>query len=222
MLSEPASAITDLLLGLVALGLALRVRGVPGVHPHWMRTFAWTSAAALAGAVHHGFVTSSEDWTEPSWAVVTGLVVVAISYLLAASVQEVLGPGHARAFWILRSGSLVAYAIAAATGNAGIGAIVACEGVTMAAVLALWAIALRRGLPLAGPVGLAILACMAAGAVRAAPQDFWPVLDTDSMYHLAQIPGLVLLARACSARRGLAPAPAEGSPTTPYNHPSRT
>jgi hypothetical protein len=224
MLSEPASAITDLLLGLTALALCFWVRGKPGIHSHWPRTFAWTAAAALAGAVHHGFVTSSESWKDPSWAVVTGLVVIAISYLLAASVQEVLGPGHARTFWFLRSGSLVAYAIVAATGNAGIGAIVACEGVTMVAVLALWAVALRRGHPLALPVGVALVACMVAGGVRSIPNDVWPVLDTDSFYHLAQIPGLVLLALAVlSPRRWAAGAALAGAPAkAAYNPSTRT
>lgn len=198
MLSEPASSLTDLLLAGVAAWLALGLRRQADLTPYWWRTFAWTAAAALAGSIHHGFVTSSDRWEGPSWAIVTFLVVVAISYLLAASVEEVLGPGHATAFWILRSASLVAYVLVAVTIGASIGAILLCEGITMLAVLTLWWIALRRGQPRARAVAVAIVASMAAAAIRAAPPDLVEPtgLDPTSLYHLAQIPGLVLLALA--------------------------
>lgn len=201
MLSEPASSLTDLALGLVALGLTLQLRRVPAVHPHWVRAFAWTAAAALAGAVHHGVVTWSDTWADPSWALISGVVVVAISYILAATVIEVLGQGHARTFWVLRSGSLVAYAVVAFTGNAGIEAILLCEGVTMIAVLALWGIALRRGHPKAKAVTLALVASMAAAAVRALPSDVEPLpgFEPTALYHVAQIPGLILLSWAVSS-----------------------
>ena len=170
--------------------------------PHWWRTLAWTAGAALAGSVYHGFVTSSDRWVDPGWAGVTFLVVVAISYLLAATVDEVLGPGHARAFWLLRSASIVAYVVVAITIGASIGAILLCEGVTMLAVLALWTIGLRRGHPRAKRVMVALVASMVAAVIRAAPADLVAPtgLDPTSLYHLAQIPGLVLLARAAAVR----------------------
>lgn len=198
VLSEPASSLTDLLLAGVAAWLALDLRRRDDLSPYWWRTFAWTAAAALAGSIHHGFVTRSDRWDGASWAIVTFLVVVAISYLLAASVEEVLGPGHATAFWILRSASLVAYVAVAVTVGASIGAILLCEGITMIAVLVLWWIGLRRGHPRARAVAVAIVASMAAAAIRAAPPGLVEPtgLDPTSLYHLAQIPGLVLLAVA--------------------------
>ena len=207
VLSEPASSLTDLLLAGVATCLMVGLRRRADLTPHWWRAFAWTAAAALAGAIHHGFVTSSARWDGASWAAVTFLVVVAISYLLAASVDEVLGPGHATAFWVLRSASLVAYVAVAVTIGASIGAILLCEGVTMAAVLGLWWIGLRRGHPRARAVAIAIVASMVAAALRAAPPDLVEPtgLDPTSLYHLAQIPGLVLLARAVGLR-GVRPA----------------
>lgn len=205
MLSEPASSLTDLLLAIVAAWLAVRLHRRADLTAHWWRTFAWTASAAFAGAIHHGFVTSSDRWTDPSWAIVTFLVVIAISYLLAASVDEVLGAGHARAFWVLRSASLVAYVVVALTIGASIGAILLCEGVTMAAVLALWGIAGRRGHPRARAVAVAIVASMVAASIRAAPPDSvdWTGLDPTSLYHLAQIPGLVMLAWAATGARGV-------------------
>jgi hypothetical protein len=194
VLSEPAASLTDLALGLVALGFALRLRGTAAGRRHWTAAFGWTAAAALAGAVHHGVVTFSEEWRDPSWAFVSGLVVIAISYILAATVLEVLGPGHARTFWILRSGSLVAYAIVALMGHAGIQAILLCEGVTMAAVLSLWGLALHEGHPRARAVIIAIAASMGAAILRAIPWGDLPLgLDGNAVYHLAQIPGVILL-----------------------------
>jgi hypothetical protein len=194
-LSEPASSLTDLVLGLVLVGLAVRLHGMPGVHRHWRATFWWAGAAALAGAVHHGVVTYSDRWSDPSWAVVSSMVVIAVSYLLAATVEEVLGPGRGRVFWVLRSAGLVAYAALALSGRAGIGAILLCEGVTMIAVLALWGRAVYERHPLGIPVLFALGASAAAAGLRAAPEDVTALvgLDPTSLYHLAQIPGMVLL-----------------------------
>jgi len=132
---------------------------------------------------------------EVSWAVISVLVVVAVSYLLAGTVVEVLGPGRVRAFWLLRSIGVVAYLVTAAAGHAGIAAILACESLTMASVLVLWSWAAYRGHALAPAMLLAITASGAAAAVKlVSPEVLAPVgLDPTSLYHLAQIAGLVLL-----------------------------
>jgi len=170
-----------------------------------MRAFAWTAVAALAGAVHHGLVTFSDTWADPSWALISGFVVVAISYILAASVVEVLGQGHARTFWLLRSVSLVAYAGVAVSGHAGIAAILLCEGITMLAVLALWGVAVHRRHPKAASVVVALLASMLAAVVRGMPPDrvLLPGFDPTALYHVAQIPGLILLSWAVSSPHAL-------------------
>ncbi|WP_217913957.1 DUF6962 family protein [Miltoncostaea marina] len=213
MLCEPAESITDLVLGLAAVALAVLLPPKPARSPHWRRVFLWTGAAALAGAAHHGWVTCSERWAGPSWAVISVMVVVAVSYLLAATVDEVLGPGRGRVFWVLRSAGLVAYAALAVAGRAGVESILICEGLTMLAVLGLWAYAARRRLPLAWPVIAALLASGAAAGARAAPDDVTDLsgLDPVSLYHLAQIPGLVLLALAV-AREGRPLAMGAGAP----------
>ncbi|MGD9694327.1 MAG: hypothetical protein AB7V42_01545 [Thermoleophilia bacterium] len=188
-------SLTDLVLGLVVTGLAIRLGRYPGIHRHWRRTFWWTGIAALLGAVHHGVVTHSDTWAQPSWAVISMMVVIAVSYLLAATVHEVLGPGRGRVFWLLRSVSLVAYAALALTGHAGVNSILLCEGLTMIAVLVLWGTALRERHPLAPAVTCALAASAAAAAARAIPGDVTDRigLDPTSLYHLAQIPGLVIL-----------------------------
>lgn len=203
MLSEPGASLTDLALGLATVALAVRLGRVAGIHRYWRLTFWWAGAAALAGAVHHGAVTYSDTWRGPSWALISTMVVITVSYLLAATVEEVLGPGHAGAFWVLRSASLAGYVALAVLGHAGIGSILLCEGITMLAVLVLWGMAAQRRHPLAGPVILAILASGAAAGLRAAPPGVAGAvgLDPTALYHLAQIPGMVLLFVALAAAR---------------------
>src|SRR3954454_11600458 len=119
MLSEPAPSLTDLALGLVALALAARAT-TAGLSRSWRTMMWWAAAAALAGAVHHGFVTRSARWTGPSWAAISAMVVITISFALAATVKDVLGPGRRRVFWALRTASLGAYLVLALFGHYGI------------------------------------------------------------------------------------------------------
>ena len=193
MLTEPGPALTDLALGLVAVWCAARAR-TWGVSRHWRATLWWAAAAALAGAVWHGFLAGT-DWSGPAWAVISAMVVVTISYALAASVHDVLGRGRRRVFWVLRTGSLGAYAVLALFGHYGIATILACEGVTMVCVLVLWLIALHRGLPGGRLMMVAIAVNVIAGCTRALPQGVTGLvgLDPISLYHLAQIPAVVLL-----------------------------
>jgi hypothetical protein len=195
VLAEPAQSLTDLLLGLVAVWLAIRLARSEGVHRHWRTAFWWFGAAALAGAVHHAVIVGHPHAADVSWAVISVMVVIAVSFLLAATVAEVLGRGRARAFWLLRSIGLAAYIVMALGGRAGIGAILACESLTMLSVLVLWILAAHRGHPLAPAVLVAIGASIAAAAVKLPSADVLrPVgLDPDSTYHLGQLVGIALL-----------------------------
>jgi hypothetical protein len=112
----------------------------------------------------------------------------------------VLAPDRTRVFWLLRSLGLVAYVGMAASGRAGIAAILLCESLTMLSVLGLWVWAAYRRHPLAGPVLLAIAASIAAASTKAlSPALVGQVgLDPTSACHLAQIVGTVLLYAAVS------------------------
>lgn len=195
MLAEPAQSLTDLALGLVVAWLGLRLRRRTDVHRYWVASFGWAGVAALAGAVHHAVLVRWARWSEVSWSVITVMIVVAVSYLLAGTVVEVLGNGHAREFWLLRSIGLLAYVGLAVTGHAGVGSMLACEGLTMASVVVLWALAAYRRHPLGRPVLLAILISGAAGATQALSPSLTGVigLDPTSTYHLAQIAGMAAL-----------------------------
>jgi hypothetical protein len=204
MLSEPAPALTDLALGLVTLGLAISLRRSGSANRYWHRTLWWAAAAALAGAVHHGVVTYSDTWSGPSWAVISGMVVVTISYTLAATVHDVLGADRGNVFWVLRSLSLGAYAGLAAFGYYGIGTMLACEGVTMVTILVLWGIAFHRRHPRAPAMLLALGTSIVAGSLRALPAGVTEHvgLDPTSLYHVAQIPAMVLLFVALTSALG--------------------
>ena len=100
---SPPSRSPTLALGLVVIALAVRLQGTPGVHsvlaPHVLVGGArrrWRARSTTAS-------TYSDTWSGPSWAAISMMVVVAVSYLLAASVVEVLGLGRGRVFWVLRS-----------------------------------------------------------------------------------------------------------------------
>jgi hypothetical protein len=206
-LAQPAQSLTDLALGVVTVILAIQLRRSPGIDRHWRTALWWFGIAALAGAVHHGVIARWPEAARVSWAMISVIVVVAVSYLLAATVAEVLGPSRTRAFWLLRSVGLLAYLGVVATGHAGIAAILACESLTMLSVLALWMWAAYRHHQLAQPVLLAIVASAAASGAKALnPDVVRPLgLDPTSACHLAQIVGTVLLYVAVSGpqRRAL-------------------
>jgi uncharacterized protein DUF6962 len=200
VLAQPAQSLTDLALAIVVLTLAVRLRRTSAIHRCWLPPFWWAGIAALAGAVHHAVAVRWIRAAEISWAAISVVVVVAVSYLLAATVRAVLGPGRARVFWLLRSIGLVAYLGAAVSGHAGVTAMLLCESLTMFSVLGLWIRAAVHDHPLARPVLLAVLAsCAAAGMKAISPDITGRVgLDPTSAYHLAQIIGMVLLYRAIS------------------------
>ena len=219
MLAQPAQALTDLLLGLVvcALAIALLRRRVAPKHRYWEFALGCLALSALAGFVHHGYLVRWPAVATVSWTLISVAVVLGISYLLAATVEEVLGPGHRRVFWVLRSAGLAAYIGLVITTGAGIGALILCESITFACIIGLWAWAARHRNPLALPVLVAIVASAAAAGTKAISDNLTSAvyLDGDSLYHLAQIIGIVLLYRAVSIRRDPVRVGVEGPARTP-------
>src|SRR5437764_11417214 len=153
------------------------------------------------------------------WAVMSIMVVVVVSYLLAASVVQVLGRSRAVVFWLLRSVGLVAYVVVAAVGRASITAIVWCEGLTMACVLGLWIWAWLRRHPMGRPMLVAIGVSIAAAMLRLVPgAAALAGLDPDSGYHLGQIVGMVLLYHAVASAGGRSDATARLTPAADGAH----
>jgi hypothetical protein len=191
------ASLTDLALGLVTLYLTPRVpRDVEGGR-YWRAAFAWAAVTALIGAVFHGYLVGLPLWGEITWAVMSTMVVVMMSYVLAATVVAVLGRSRAMVFWPLRLLGFVAYAVIAATGHPSITAMMGCESLTMACVIGLWIWAWVHGHPSGRAMLVAIGVSIAAALLRLVPGASAVLrLDPDSAYHLGQIVGMVLLYRA--------------------------
>jgi hypothetical protein len=195
MLAQPTQSLTDLALGLVSVLLGLRLSRTPAKHNYWAASFYWFGVAALLGAVHHGEIVRWPRAADVSWGVISVLVVIGVSYVLAGTVAEVLGPDRQRAFWVLRSVGFVAYVTMVATGHAGVAAILWCESLTMLSVLTLWVWAAYHHNPKAPMTLTAIVASIGAAGTKAISPDVLRTvhLDPTSSYHLAQIVGTVLL-----------------------------
>ncbi|MGH3781962.1 MAG: DUF6962 family protein [Pseudonocardiaceae bacterium] len=116
-----------------------------------MRRSGWAAGTALAGAVYRGVFVGIPRVN--ALCAATSIMVVVVSYLLAASVVQVLGRSRAVVFWLLRSVGLVAYVVVAAAGHASINGIMWCASLTMASVVGLWIWAWLRHHPHPGPCG---------------------------------------------------------------------
>jgi hypothetical protein len=218
-MSEVAAGVTDLLLAAVLAGCAAWLWRAPGVHRYWALMLATAGVGALAGAAHHLVFAGSRRSSDLSWVAVGVLVALAISYMLAATATELLDRRVARLFIGLRIAGLVAYLVALVV--VGIGRttpLVVSESLTMAAIVGLWAYALVDGHPGAGQMLAAMAVCAASAVVFAIPPGVLAGtvgLGAPALQHLAQIPGVLLLARAVAGNavrvRPLAVSP-PGSP----------
>ena len=196
------ASLTDLALGLVTLYLAVRLPRNSDAARYWRPAFAWAAVTALIGAAYHGVLVGLPRVGTVTWAVMSIMVVVVMSFLLAASVVQVLGQSRAVVFWPLRMIGLVVYAVIAATGHPSITAIMWCESLTMASIIGLWIWAWARHHPWGRRMLVAIGVSIAAGLLRLVPGASTAVgLDPDSAYHLGQIAGMVLLFWAVAGSR---------------------
>ena len=212
MLDEPAISLTDFALGALALGAVPGLVGKINVNPHWARAFFFITMAAMLGGVHHAFIVSHESIADITWASITVLVAIAITFIFAATVATVLGEDRrAKPLLFVRLASLAVFVLLAIFGQASIGTLMITEGLAMIIVLFLWTYAWRQGHKGVGLVLVAITASVVAGVVRGVPVSFfiggWEV-DEQALYHVAQMPGLALL---YIGLRRLAPGPIVGT-----------
>jgi len=180
----------------VALGLWWSLRRA-GTTAAWRGTFAWIAASALLGAAYHAWIGSELSWSAAAWAPIGATLVLGLGFLLAASAEDT---GVGRWCWALPAAGLVAYAVLAIVGVAGLAALGVAAGATMAAVVVVWLRAARARHPLAPTALAAIVASALAGAVVPAVAAIAPAVDAAAVYHVAQIPGLVLLYLVASRR----------------------
>jgi len=144
------------------------------------------------------------------------LVALAISYLLAASVNSVLGKGQGHPLLVVRAISLAAFFLLVVSGNATVITLMLTEDLAMFLVIALCLHAWQKEQPRVGLVLAAIMVSMLAAALKAPSMHFtmggWE-FDPNSLYHVAQMPGLFLLLIAIQRRAAVTDAvpPRHGS-----------
>ena len=223
MLAEPAMSVTDFALAALVLGAVPGLVGKVNVSPHWPMAFFFIAMAAVLGGVYHGFIVSHERFVDITWSAITVLVAIAITFIFAATVATVLGEdSRAKPLLFVRMVSLTVFVLLAILGYASTGTLMVTEGLAMIIILFLWAYTWRQGHAGVGLVLAAIAASVAAGGVRGIPVSFflggWEV-DEQSLYHVAQMPGLALL---YFGLRRLGPGPIVGiaKPKSPSPYPA--
>ena len=219
MLVEPAASVTDYALALLAFGLAVLVHRQGPRYRYWTLGMVSIGAGALLGGVYHGSLIDDEGLADPTWTAITIIVAVTVSLLLAATVKAVLGEGQTRAWMVLRFATLGVFTAVALMGNTAITTFLYLESLTMAAVIGLWLYGAWKRQPGADLMLAAILLSGGAALFRFSGLHFhagWE-WDPDSIYHIAQVPGLLALYLALRGLEpaGEAPGSGEGEPRIP-------
>lgn len=200
-LAEPASSLSDAALGAVSLGTAAVLARRRRAHPAFVASIGAMGGAATWGAIHHAVITPHPVLKHRSWTAIAAALSTGIGLLFAASAGATLPPGAARR--LAPAGALgpSLYVALAATGRRDMNTMVVAQLPNMVGIVGLWVGAVARRQP-GGALGLAaVLASAAAAGVRAVPRSALAQtrLDPDSAYHLAQIPGVIVLALAAEA-----------------------
>ncbi len=193
-MGDPVSAVTDLALGVVAAWCWWRLVRRPAGGGPWAPVFGLVAVAALAGGGFHT-VTSRDDASGAvAWDAIGLALVLSLGFLASASVAETLPARATRLRMVFPVACGAIYVALAALGEGGPDAVALASAPANLATVALWLRALSRRHPRAPAVllamvvsGLAALARVGAEAADAA------ALHPDGVYHLAQIPGVVLL-----------------------------
>jgi len=200
--TERTTAATDALLALLCLGCVLYLRRFRAQDAWkvriWSAAFALLGAAALLGALAHGLVLAAavQPWL---WGPLYLCLGLAVALFGTGAVHDAAGqPASRRALQVLAA---IALAFVALTRVAGGGFLlfVLYEAVVMLLALGAYAwLAATGRLPgaawMAGGILLTLIAA-ALQATRVVPRlDLIWTFDHNGLFHLVQMPALVLLA----------------------------
>ena len=166
-----------------------------GRQHEWTLAFALTAASAILGTAYHAGLRGQHVVRYPLWSVIIVCLAVALSFMLAGTVNLFLSARLVRLLFVARLFALAAFVGCALAGHASLTVLVATEAIVMIAIVALWVRGCLVRYPGAQYVMGAFLASAAAALVFAGSLRFtlgWVVTST-ALYHVAQIPGLVLL-----------------------------
>jgi hypothetical protein len=194
---EPATLLTDILLGALASWLAWRLHRRPAAgHPAgrwWVWSLALTAASALVGGAYHGFGPNFSGIVQSVWWVLTLLLICLISAAMSVSLlHEMVAPPAQRPWLTVIAFKFLAFAGAAA-GHPQFVVVIIDYGLTMLLWTIVAALAGRvwRGWMLAG-VGLSLV----AAAVQQLRWGFSARFNHNDVYHVIQAGALVAFYRA--------------------------
>lgn len=195
-LHEPATFMTDGLLGGLALYLAWRLRAPAPAARWWRHTFVLTAVSALVGGAYHGFAPNFPAQVGTAWWTLTLWSVGGVSAGLAMSLLHAVVPVTGQARWRVLVGTKLGLALAAAV----IWPVFLVAIVDYGLALAAWLVAaMVTSRPWRGPMLAGIGLSVGAALVQQSGWSRLPNLNHNDLYHLGQ--GLALIAFFSAARR---------------------
>ena len=195
---EPMTFATDLVLGGVAIGLALPLLTSPTVGHKARRLWGWalvlTGIAAWTGGAWHGFGPEIDaSAAAVLWKITVFAIGAAAATMLAGAALATLRPPARTIFLALVALKLVAYLVWM-SGHDDFRYVIYDYAPAMALVLALELVALARGRGHgAGFIIAGILLSFAAAAIQRSEATYSADFNANDLYHLIQFGALVLL-----------------------------
>lgn len=198
---ERTTAITDLIVAMIASGSSLYLARLAGRQTWkaglWSTVFGLTGFAAALGAVSHGLALS-RTVNDLLWHPLYLALGLTVALFGVGLIHDLWGPARARRWLPVLITLGVAFYLQRWLLSSSFLAFIVYEGVVMlVALIAYGVLAMRGRLPGAGLVAAGILVTIAAAIMQStkpAPiRIVWP-FDHNGLFHLVQMPGLVLLA----------------------------
>ncbi len=206
--TEQTTAATDLLLSLLAvISLAyLRRRGPTGFRALlWRSVLALLAAATFLGAIAHGLVLGEATYTAVWNSTYLALALLVAAFLLAA-IRDAFGDSHARRaspfLLVIALGFFVYFLVDPENFRPFILYEVGAMLLSLAGFL--W-LSWKKSLPGASWIAASIAVNILAAGVQAGGSVsftlIWP-FDHNGVFHLIQMPGIVLLVRGLRSGTG--------------------
>lgn len=202
-LAEPMTAITDWILGVLALVLAIRLRVVPPQRSvtRWRWGFVFTAiGSVVAGTYHAVGVQAGASTLITLWKTSAFAVGLAVFFMLLATASSRLPPQAARFLVLFAVLQLLLYALWTLTHNDFV-SVITNYGTAMLIVAAVHLITYSRN-PESARWVLAGIAVTAVGsliqAFRVAPYHHF---NHNDLFHVIQMVSLVLLDRGARSSR---------------------
>jgi hypothetical protein len=198
--TEQTTAITDALLAVVGMVCMYRLRRYRDCNPWRVGVWSWVLGllvfAAALGAVVHGF-----DWGEATkdllWQPLFLALGLVVGLFVVAAVHDFLGGQASRRLVPVMVAVGVGFFVLTRVVAGTFLVFVVYEAVAMVVALVLYAtLAIRRTLPGAGTIALAVVLNIAAAAVQASGSVAVTVVvpfDHNGVFHLVQTVAVVVL-----------------------------